>query len=55
MHHDPSGLVRLADQEFADGRALPDGFVAVIRRSYLTVWNGRKRLGDLVGGSTVHR
>ncbi|WP_406254638.1 DUF4132 domain-containing protein [Streptomyces chartreusis] len=49
VHHDTSGLVRLADQEFADGRALPDGFVAVIRRSYLTVWNGRKRLGDLVG------
>lgn len=48
VHHDPSGLIRLADQEFADGRALPDAFVAVIRRSYLTVWNGRKRLGDLV-------
>ncbi|WP_315986981.1 hypothetical protein [Streptomyces sp. uw30] len=48
VHHDPSGLVRLADQEFADGRELSDEFVAVIRRSYLTVWNGKKRLGDLV-------
>ncbi|MFD0005769.1 DUF4132 domain-containing protein [Streptomyces sp. NPDC127178] len=48
VHHDPSGLVRLADQELADGRELSGEFVAVIRRSYLTVWNGKKRLGDLV-------
>ncbi|WP_406198188.1 DUF4132 domain-containing protein [Streptomyces sp. NBC_01017] len=48
VHHDPGGLVRLADQELADARELSGEFVAVIRRSYLTVWKGKKSLGDLV-------
>lgn len=55
VHHDPSGLVRLADQELADGRELSGEFVAVIRRSYLTVWNGKKRTGDWSHGSTARR
>ncbi|MEV8092442.1 DUF4132 domain-containing protein [Streptomyces nigra] len=48
VYHDPAGLVRLAEQEAAEGRDLPDEFIAVVRRSYLTVWDGRKRLGPLV-------
>ncbi|MFE6623605.1 DUF4132 domain-containing protein [Streptomyces sp. NPDC057740] len=48
VHHDPDGLARLVDQELADGRELSGEFVAVIRRSCLTVWNGKKRLGGLV-------
>ncbi|MFE2626982.1 DUF4132 domain-containing protein [Streptomyces sp. NPDC059374] len=47
-HHDLAGLVRLAEQELAEGRELPGDFTAVFRRSHLTAWDGRKRLGPLV-------
>ncbi|AWW37989.1 DUF4132 domain-containing protein [Streptomyces cadmiisoli] len=46
--YDVDGLIRIADRELAEGRELPGLFVAVIRRSQLTLWNGASRLGALV-------
>ncbi|MFI5553385.1 DUF4132 domain-containing protein [Streptomyces sp. NPDC051738] len=48
VHYDTGQLIRLAELEQADGRELPGEFVAVVRRSYLTLWNGKKTLGALV-------
>ncbi|WP_030597432.1 DUF4132 domain-containing protein [Streptomyces fulvoviolaceus] len=48
VHYDIGQLIRLAELELADGRELPGEFVAVIRRSYLTLWNGKGQLGPLV-------
>lgn len=48
VHYDTGQLIRLAELEQADGRELPGEFVAVVRRTYLTVWNGKKTLGALV-------
>ncbi|MCF1595139.1 DUF4132 domain-containing protein [Streptomyces muensis] len=48
VHYDPGHLIRLAELEQADGRELPGEFVAVVRRSYLTLWNGKKALAALV-------
>ncbi|WP_405587826.1 DUF4132 domain-containing protein [Streptomyces sp. NBC_01092] len=48
VHWDSRELIRLADLELADGRELPAEFVAVVRRSCLTLWNGKKQLGELV-------
>ncbi|MEU6255990.1 DUF4132 domain-containing protein [Streptomyces sp. NPDC047043] len=48
VHYNTSELVRLAELELADGRELPGEFVAVVRRTYLTLWNGRAELGPLV-------
>ncbi|WP_254389733.1 DUF4132 domain-containing protein [Streptomyces sp. AC550_RSS872] len=48
VHYDPGQLIRLTELEQADGRELPGEFVAVVRRSYLTLWNGRKTLAALV-------
>ncbi|KOG15276.1 DUF4132 domain-containing protein [Streptomyces viridochromogenes] len=48
VHYDTAQLIRLAELEQADGRELPGEFVAVVRRSYLTLWNGKKTLGALV-------
>ncbi|KUL39674.1 DUF4132 domain-containing protein [Streptomyces regalis] len=47
VHHDTRLLIRLAELERADGRELPGEFVAVIRRSHLTLWNGKDELGAL--------
>ncbi|MGW6904539.1 DUF4132 domain-containing protein [Streptomyces sp. NPDC054940] len=48
VHWDTGELIRLAELELADGRDLPAEFVAVVRRSCLTLWNGKKHLGALV-------
>lgn len=48
VHYDTDQLTRLAELELADGRELPAEFVAVVRRSSLTLWNGKKELGTLV-------
>ncbi|WP_406442829.1 DUF4132 domain-containing protein [Streptomyces sp. NBC_01613] len=49
VHYDMGQLVRLVELELADGRELPGEFVAVIRRSHLTLWNGKKELAAVVG------
>ncbi|MFF4251266.1 DUF4132 domain-containing protein [Streptomyces sp. NPDC001663] len=48
VHYNSAELTRLAELELADGRELPGEFVAVVRRSCLTLWNGRAQLGPLV-------
>ncbi|NUT24712.1 MAG: DUF4132 domain-containing protein [Streptomyces sp.] len=45
---DTAALIQLAELELADGRELPADFVALVRRSWLTLWQGKKRLGPLV-------
>ncbi|MBK3574055.1 DUF4132 domain-containing protein [Streptomyces sp. MBT65] len=48
LHYDTDELARLAELEFAEGRELPGDFVALIRRSHLTRWNGADVLGPIV-------
>ncbi|MFF8941031.1 DUF4132 domain-containing protein [Streptomyces sp. NPDC014864] len=47
VHHQPAELVRLAALQLAEGRELPGAFVAVIRRTRLTLWHGSQELGAL--------
>jgi hypothetical protein len=47
-HYDTPQLIRLAELERADGRELPGDFVAVVRRTYLTLWSGKERLAELM-------
>jgi hypothetical protein len=47
VHYDTDQLIRLADAELAEGRELPGHFVALIRRTQLTLWNGASELGPL--------
>jgi hypothetical protein len=52
VHHDEDRLVRLAELELADGRELPGEVVAVIRRTHLSLWNGKEKLGPLAARLT---
>jgi hypothetical protein len=47
VHYECEQLIRLAELELADGRELPGEFVAVVRRTHLTLWNGKAKLGAL--------
>ncbi|WP_405732297.1 DUF4132 domain-containing protein [Streptomyces sp. NBC_00028] len=51
-HHDVTQLLRLTELERADGNDLPGDFVALIRRTRLTSWNGKERLSPLVATLT---
>ncbi|WP_329335517.1 DUF4132 domain-containing protein [Streptomyces sp. NBC_00663] len=51
-HHDVTQLLRLTELERADGNDLPGDFVALIRRTRLTSWNGKERLSSLVATLT---
>ncbi|MEV7285294.1 DUF4132 domain-containing protein [Streptomyces sp. NPDC093252] len=46
--YDTDLLKRLAEPELAEGRALPGLFAALIRRSWLTVWQASEELRPLV-------
>ncbi|MET8828348.1 DUF4132 domain-containing protein [Streptomyces sp. NPDC004610] len=48
VNYDTAHLVRLAELELDEGRVLPGMFVALIRRSWLSVWQASKELGPLV-------
>ncbi|MEV0176731.1 DUF4132 domain-containing protein [Streptomyces sp. NPDC050803] len=50
--HDTWQLIRLAELELADGRELPGEFVALIRRTLLTTWGGKAKLGPLAAKLT---
>jgi hypothetical protein len=47
VHHDHRYLALLGRDALADGAPLPPEFVAVVRRTCLTHWNGRKELGAM--------
>ncbi|MFE4666306.1 DUF4132 domain-containing protein [Streptomyces sp. NPDC056716] len=48
MSYDTADLILLAEAELDEGRALPGLFVALIRRSQLTMWYGGAELAPLV-------
>ncbi|WP_128379081.1 DUF4132 domain-containing protein [Streptomyces cavernae] len=52
VQYNTEQLVRIAELELAEGRELPGGFVALIRRSHLMVWNGASELGRLAARLT---
>ncbi|MBE8474306.1 DUF4132 domain-containing protein [Streptomyces justiciae] len=51
-HHDTTQLLRLTELERADGHELPGDFIALLRRTRLTTWHGKDRLGPLVATLT---